>query len=95
MNQKHTNNMKTHKIDLNESERANLYEITGMLPTTTFHVLEAMMEFRKGLQGTEPLSIDTKLIAVIYNGLQQMQGIIPNETNLSIWKKFSKLAEAE
>ena len=88
----------TKKLTLSIQERQGLKEITGFLPSTTFDIIEEMMDFRKSLEiagsqepETKTFELSPKLVQVIHVGMQRLEGVYPTELNLQLWKKIEKL----
>jgi hypothetical protein len=68
-------------------------EITNALPTSTFGILEEMLEFRDKLEIAGPQEPETKsfkisneLFYTIYAGMNKIEGVYPTKENLEIWK---------
>jgi len=80
-------------LNLTITQRKLMTEITNVLPTTTFGIIEEMLDFREKLEiagpqepETQSFNISNELFYTIYSGMNKIQGVIPTKENLEIWK---------
>jgi hypothetical protein len=89
-------------LKLTIPQRKLMFEITNVLPTSTFGILEEMFDFREKLEIAGPQDSETKsfkisnqLFFTIYSGMNQIQGVIPTKENLDIWKLMKSEADKD